>query len=106
MKRDYNIYAGMSGGFGGASYVRTLKDVTENEANEWAYQTAIEIFEGYIGLHGIMSYEEAFEEADGDDNVAYELIQEEAERWIECWVVPIEEDDDYDEDDSSYNILN
>lgn len=98
----YKIYAGLSGGFGGAVYQYTTEDCTFDEANMEAYNAACDEFESYEGLHGIPSsddyYNEArsnLEESDYDSIEEYEdavneyacaLEAEERESWIEYWV--------------------
>lgn len=51
----YKIYAGLSGGFGGATYQKTEDYSSMDEALEDAYALAVEEYQSYEGCHGIMS---------------------------------------------------
>jgi hypothetical protein len=111
----YRIYAGLGGGFGGANYQYTEEFVDKAEANDAAYQCAIEEYESYGGMHGLMSWEEAREEAeqsfstgdeDDDDynneieSVAEEIYNESMEGWLDYQAVLVgsEEDTEYEEE--------
>lgn len=94
---DYNIYAGLNGGYGGASYIGTLYQVTEEYANEWAWQEALEIADSYSNLGGY-SYEDALEDANGDEDTANDLHRDHVESWLDYWVRPVNDDPDYDPD--------
>lgn len=50
----YKIYAGLSGGFGGATYQKTEDYSSMDEALEDAYALAVEEYQSYEGCHGIM----------------------------------------------------
>lgn len=110
----YNLYAGLSGGFGGADYMGTYEfDNIEKATNE-AYLLACEVYESYEGYHGIMSWEECrealiesyYEENDDDDEHSYEPEEEEVniyyieekEGWLSYYAVPADEDDNVDLD--------
>ena len=104
----YNIYAGLGGGFGGYQYQYTAEFSSYQEAEDEAIQCAIEDYESYEGLHGILSYgdikEEYCEENEiSEDNLTdkdYEEIdsmyREEIESWISYLVTTVEEDPDHD----------
>lgn len=55
----YKIYAGLSGGFGGATYQKTEDYSSMDEALEDAYNLAVEEYQSYEGCHGIMSWDDA-----------------------------------------------
>lgn len=46
----YKIYAGLSGGFGGATYQKTEDYSSMDEALEDAYALAVEEYQSYEGL--------------------------------------------------------
>lgn len=48
----YNLYAGLSGGFGGYQYHCTEEYNSKDEALEAARQLAIEEYQSYEGCHG------------------------------------------------------
>ena len=60
--KQFNIYAGLSGGFGGASYRGTGEFKSLADAEEEAYMLAIEEYEMHEGNHGIMSWHDIAEE--------------------------------------------
>lgn len=92
----YKIYAGLSGGFGGASHQETDEFNLEEEALEYARHLAIEEYQSYEGCHGILDWldcredliESGFSYNDDDVDAHY---QEEIESWIEYYVEPVEE---------------
>lgn len=95
----YNIYAGLSGSFGGAQYRGTGDFEDFNDAEEYAYQTAVEDYESYEGYHGVLSwYDVALENGLDPDNPDNEeeindLYSMEKEDWMEYYAVLFEEDD-------------
>ena len=109
----YHIYAGMSGGFGGANYCGYYDVEDQAEAESYAREIAIEEYQSYEGYHGILSEYECAQElygegADGEvpewvweSKIALEEIREmyigEMESWIEYYVVEGEEEDMQDE---------
>lgn len=100
MKR-YNIYAGLGGGFGGATYQYTADCKDKDEASDLAYQAAIEEYESYEGLHGIKTWEDCRDDIAEEDDVLPEevsddavdvMYNEERENWIDFYAVPTDED--------------
>lgn len=110
--KQYNIYSGLSGSFGGASYQYTGLYETEDEACDDAFKSACEDYEQYAGSHGLFSWEDAidayctdngidredFVETDENSEEIEEYYNEERESWLEYKVVPTEEDDIDQED--------
>lgn len=110
----FKIYAGLSGGFGGARYCGIYECHNRNEAEIYAREQAIEEYESYGGNHGLytwdsMHQEIADDEYDGDieavdqEDVDMYMI-EEVESWLSYRVVPVADNfsDDWDEDDDDY----
>lgn len=107
----FKIYAGLSGGFGGARFYGVEECVDKTAAEWYARELARDEYESYGGYHGLYTWESmrqeiADEEYDGDiEQVDPEDVDdrmmEEVEGWIEYRVVQV--DDDYpldaDEDD-------
>ena len=92
--KDYNIYAGLNGGFGGARYEGTLKQVTLDEALEIAESCAWDVFESY-GLCDQYDFESEYPEGTDDD---YETFRnDEFENWAEYDAIPVNEDEDFSE---------
>lgn len=99
----YRIYAGLGGSFGGGYYQYTTDDdYTKQQASEEAYEQAIEVYESYAGLHGLMDYSEALEQAEQEifeydyetreewqkdlEDYALDVYNQEVENWIDYWV--------------------
>lgn len=106
MKKEYNIYAGLGGGMGGARYQCTIKTDDENEVCNYAYQLAREEYESYEGLHGVLSWSECAEELGYDlesdltpeqEEEVSERYNEEVENSIEYYYIPTEEDEEISE---------
>ena len=107
----FKIYAGLSGGFGGAHFCEIYECDDRQEAEMYAREVAIEEYQSYGGYHGLytwdsMRQEIADDEYDGDiEQVDFEdvdiALTEEIEGWITYYVVPVADDfpDDYDDDD-------
>lgn len=114
----FKIYAGLSGGFGGAHFCEVYECGSRAEAEMYAREVAVEEYESYGGYHGLytwdsMRQEIADDEYDGDiekvdpEDVDMRLM-EEVESWLTYKVIPVqddfpfewsEEDDDDCEDD-------
>ena len=52
----YAIYAGLNGGFGGATFQYVDDFDSEYEALDAAYDKAVEEYESYEGCHGLMDW--------------------------------------------------
>lgn len=105
--REYNIYAGLGGGYGGATYQYTSLFESEEEASNEAYYAAKEEYTDYEGMRGLEDFDDAIEEArstnpDLDDEelegIAEEIYNSYVEDWIEYYAVPTDEDS-LDEED-------
>lgn len=93
----YNIYAGLGGGFGGATYQGTGDFSSRESAEEMAYQYAVEEYEMYEGSHGIRSWTDIADEEgldyEEDEDEINEIYEYEKESWMEYYVRLTEEDD-------------
>lgn len=106
--KEYNIYAGLGGGFGGAKYQYTGLYDNEDDAFMEAYTAASEEYESYSENNGLLSYEEALEAAMNDNpgkseeelqDYIDELFEEDKENWIEYYAILTSEDTETSEDD-------
>lgn len=88
-KSNWKIFAGLGGGFGGATELEILEDVTREEAESYAYQLAINEYESYAGSYGRRDIDEIMEEDDVDDDEAEQIYSEERESWLDYWVEEI-----------------
>jgi predicted DNA-binding protein (MmcQ/YjbR family) len=95
----YNIYAGLGGTLGGAQYRGTGEFENFDDAEDYAYRTAVEDYESYEGYHGILSWYDVAQEneldPDNPDNEEEinELYHMEKEDWIDYYAILFEEDD-------------
>ena len=90
------IYAGISGGFGGANFKESFEG-SKSEAESHAYQLAVEEYESYVGLHGLRTTDQIMEEDDiEDESEAESIYNEEMEGWLDYWVEPYDENKDYE----------
>lgn len=100
----FKIYAGLGGGFGGANYHGTYEYNSMDDAQDDAYQLALEEYQSYEGCHGIMSWQDCYEDlrdsfGEEPDEEDVDLhYREEIESWISCYVKPATGPDDQDED--------
>jgi hypothetical protein len=92
----FDIYAGLNGGFGGAYFQFTDEFSSEEAALECARQIAIDKYESYEGSHGIMSWEDCYEDLKDtfpDGCVDLEEVdyyyQKEVDAWIDYWIDPV-----------------
>lgn len=109
--KEYNIYAGLGGGFGGKKYQYTGLFKSHEDAEHEAWAAACEEYDSYEGANGLGTYADAMEEAhrelgwDRDDEdpelVAYanEVFDSYIEDWIEYCAIPTDEDTETDKED-------
>ena len=89
---QYKLYAGLAGGFGGATYRETVEAESEEIAAEWAFDLACDEYESYAGLHGIPDIGDildnpedyGLEEGCSEDD-AWEAYIHERETWLDYW---------------------
>lgn len=103
--KQYNIYAGLGGSFGGARYQFTTLCETRDEAEEEAFESACEEYTQYDGLLKLPSWEDAIRKycenndisedklTDEDTQEIEEYYNEAMEDWLEYYIVPTDEDD-------------
>lgn len=105
----FKIYAGLSGGFGGATFCCVDDFHNKKDAEDFARQEAIDMYESYGGYHGLYTWDSMRQEIaddgdisqvdDEDVDIAY---MEDIESWITYFVKEVRyEDDDIDDDDDS-----
>lgn len=94
----YNIYSGLGGSFGGATYQGTGEFESDYDADEYAHELAIEEYQSYEGMHGILGWLDVADKNDlnpDDSNNVDEidsLYQEEIENWIDYYAILTKED--------------
>lgn len=99
----YKLYAGLGGGFGGATYECTAEFDNEDEALNAAYDLAFDEYASYEGYHGILSWDDCLEEYEETwgmnhtDSDIDDYYNEQVESWIEYYVVEATGPDDVDD---------
>lgn len=93
---EFKIYAGLNGGFGGAEYIETLEFDTESEATDYAYDLAVQEYEGYIGNYGLRSIEDIMEEDEASEDEAQEIYEEEMDSWLDFFVELVDDESDFE----------
>lgn len=87
VKENWKIFAGLSGGFGGANFIKDFFGTRERAEVE-AYQEAVQIYESYEGMHGLRTEQDIIEEDDVSEEEASEIYNEEMEGWLDYYVEP------------------
>lgn len=103
----FKIYAGLSGGFGGANYRFTDEYETEEEACLAAYNEAVEEYVSYECCHGLLDWAECkealLEDTEEGEEITDEDVddyyREEIEGWIEYYAIMISDDDIEEEEE-------
>ena len=102
----YNIYAGLGGGFEGAKYEFTSKFDLKEEAENCAYEQAVQYYEMYAGSHGLDCLDDCINEAlesgefpedtprDDDELLDYagEIYMERVEGWLDFFAIETSKD--------------
>lgn len=105
--KEYNIYFGLGGGFGGASYQYTTLCESAEDAEKEAYESAVEEYQSYEGFNSIPTWSDSLDAAmeenpgvpeDELHEIADEIYNSIMEEWIEYYCI-LTEDDDIEEDD-------
>lgn len=79
----YNLYTGLSGGFGGATFHLTEEFDSIDEATDYARELAIEEYESYGGCHGLVSMDEICERVCSERSISEDELSPEDEELIE-----------------------
>ena len=105
--KEYNIYSGLGGGFGGASYQYATLCESAEDAEKEAYESAVEEYQSYEGFNSIPTWSDSLDAAmeenpgvpeDELHEIADEIYNSIMEEWIEYYCI-LTEDDDIEEDD-------
>ena len=96
----FKIFAGLSGGFGGPEYHGTYEYPNRDEAMKDAYDLAFEEYESYGGYHGLMTWDDVYQDLVDSgfidtisDNEIEEMVndayQEQVEGWLTYNAIPV-----------------
>lgn len=100
--RKFKLYAGLGGSFGGATLQGVYECRDEQAAELAAYQLAIEEYESYGGMHGLLDYEGCYEDLKEsgmidtiDENEIDDMVTahyfEYMESWLDYYVEEVKE---------------
>lgn len=97
--KKFRVFAGMGGGFGGANDYGIYEFKDTEEAEQYAYEMAVQEYQSYEGSGGIVSWGEiaenleefGLEEGYTEDDIN-EIYNEEIESWISYYVEEVPED--------------
>ena len=117
--KKYRIYAGLGGGFGGAKFEGIYEYRNQREAEWAAYEMAVEEYESYGGMHGLLDYDGVREDLEEsgffdtiDENEIDDMVEnaymEHMESWLDYRAEEVTDNDcgpdidhdDYDDDDA------
>lgn len=84
--KQYKIFAGLGGGFGGAQEVGIYEFATKEDAEQYSYEMACEEYDSYAGMHGLRSIADIMEEDELSELYAEEAYNEEREGWLDYYV--------------------
>ena len=75
---------GLGGGFGGARNFEVIQVDTQEQASDWAFESACEEYENYVWMYGLREISQIMEE-DGieDEDEAQEVFNDERESWLD-----------------------
>ena len=81
--KKFIIGYGLSGGYGGIHDYKVIEAETLEQADQWAFEEACDYYESYIDGHNIRDVGDIRDEEDVDEETAWEIFQEERERWLD-----------------------
>ena len=74
---------GLGGGFGGSRNFEVVQVDNQDEAEQYAFESACEEYDRYAGMHGLRSVGQIMtEEGIEDEDEAQEIYNEERESWL------------------------
>ena len=89
----FKLFAGMSGGFGGPNYHGTYEYPNRDEAMKDAYDLAVEEYQSYEDYHGILSWDDVYQDLVDSgfidtisDNEIEEMVDDAYLEAIEGWI--------------------
>lgn len=97
-KKRWRLYAGLSGGFGGASYIKTI-EASEASAFREAEYEANEIYDRFEGMHGLFNSEDELEQnPELTEEELGEMEDEDRERWLDYHIVEETEENKHEDE--------
>jgi hypothetical protein len=101
----YIVGYGLGGGFGGERYFEVIQSDSLENAEKYAWESACDEYENYVGNYGLRDISEIMEE-DGieDEDEALEVYNEERENWLSYSAKPYSKE--YEAEVSGYHYRN
>lgn len=111
----FKLFAGLGGGFGGPEYYMTEEYPNRDAAMKDAYDLAVEKYESYEGYHGILSWDDVYQDlidsgfidtiSDREiEEMVDDAYQEAMEGWLTYNAIPVQPGEK--ETDSGYTDYN
>ena len=90
----YRIRGALSGGFGGCEFVEweEVECRSDEQAQDWAYELACEVYVLYDGNNGLRSVDDIMEEEEVEQIEAEDIWIEEREDWLDYEYEKVEEE--------------
>ena len=90
----FKVYAGLGGGFGGASFEGIYEFTSVEEAERAAYNMAFDEYESYGGSHGLLDWEGVYEDLEESgfledtisENEIEDIVNNRYIEWVESWL--------------------
>ena len=89
------IFAGLGGGFGGATF-KEVVECSREEAEKQAYYSAVEDYDNHSGMNGLRDTSDIMEEDSCEEDEAEQIYNEEREGWLDYYVEPFDENKEYE----------
>ncbi len=87
----YKIYYGLGGSFGGCKRnpPEVLEFSSQEEADTYAYEMAVQEYQSYEGLHGLRGPQEIMDEDGVSEEDMDEAYAEEMDSWLDYFAEPL-----------------
>ena len=80
---------GLGGGFGGRKIFEVIEAKNQDEADKYAWKSACDEYESYVGMYGLRDLSEIMEEHGIEhEGEAIEVYEQERESWLDYSAVP------------------
>ena len=89
--KQYRIFAGLGGSFGGAQDQGVCTFYDEEEAIDEAYRVACEIYESYEGIQGLRTIQDIMDEEECCLEEAEDIYYKERELWLDYYYYEMDE---------------
>jgi hypothetical protein len=82
------IGVGLAGGFGGIQEYEVIQADDIDDASKYAWERACDLYEGYVGMHGLREMDQIMEEDEVEEEEAEQIYIDEREDWLDYSAEP------------------